>query len=264
MDCSPWLGEGFCLKKLWNSPLKTKYGLHQKLRIFWGENKDNFLSTRKSPKLKTLNKIFEEKCDLANPPYYTNIVSDLKYLNPGLKAETHVITWSAEIWNLNVQEICHLSDQVQAELIADSFSKISNQYNPINTAEICLQQEKEKPAPVIEAHEIYEYLKRIKTNTATVKDDIPAKFIKEFAPELSAPMEDIISCMVRRGEFPNIWKLDMVTPCPKVYPPASINDFKKISGLKNFSKIAENVLGKFLISRTSMVMRKGYLSTTIW
>ena len=51
---------------------------------------------------------------------------------------------------VNVQEICHLSDQVQAELIADSFSKISNQYNPINTAEICLQPENEKPAPVIE------------------------------------------------------------------------------------------------------------------
>ena len=152
---------------------------------------------------------------------------------------------------VNVQEICHLSDQVQAELIADSFSKISNQYNPINTAEICLQPENKKPAPVIEAHEIYEYLKRIKTNTATVKDDIPAKFIKEFAPELSAPMEDIISCMVRRGEFPNIWKLEMVTPCPKVYPPASINDLRKISGLKNFSKIAEKMLGKFLISDMS-------------
>ena len=108
---------------------------------------------------------------------------------------------------------------------------------------ICLQPENEKPAPVIEAHEIHEYLKTIKTNTATVKDDIPAKLIKEFAPELSAPMEDIISCMVRRGEYPNFWKLEMVTPGPKVYPPAAINDLKQISGLKNVLKIVATILG---------------------
>ena len=46
-----------------------------------------------------------------------------------------------------------------------------------------------------------EYLKRIKTNTATVKDYIPARIIKEFAPELSAPMADIIDCMGMRKRY---------------------------------------------------------------
>ena len=54
---------------------------------------------------------------------------------------------------------------------------------------------------MIEAHDVYEYLKRIKTNTATVKDDIPARIIKEFAPELSAPMADIIDCMGMRKRY---------------------------------------------------------------
>ena len=54
--------------------------------------------------------------------------------------------------------------------------------------------------------------------------------------------------MVERGEFPNIWKVEMVTPAPKVYPPESVDDLRKISGLKNFSKIAEKILGSFLIS----------------
>ena len=84
-----------------------------------------------------------------------------------------------------------------------------------------------------------------------MKDDIPAKIIKEFAPELSAPLADILNCMVRRGEFPYIWKLEMVTPAAKVYPPATVNDLRKISGLKNLSKIAEKILGDFLISDMS-------------
>ena len=61
-----------------------------------------------------------------------------------------------------------------------------------------------KPTPVLSEHQVYEYLKRIKTNTATVKDDVPAKIIKEFACELAAPLADVISSMVRLGEYLNI------------------------------------------------------------
>ena len=213
-----------------------------------------FSKHRKSPKWKTLNKIFEEKCDLARKSYYENIVSDLKTSNPGqwhskLKRMTSYDQMKAD--EVIVDSICHLSDQDQAEQIADSFMKVSNQYDPIDPKQIYLKAENEKPVPVIEPHEVYEYLKKIKTNTSTVKDDVPAKIIKEFAPEISTPLADIISCMVTRGEFPNIWKLEMVTPAPKVYPTPSVNELRKISGLKNLSKIAEKILGAVLISDMS-------------
>ena len=213
-----------------------------------------FSKHRKSPKWKTLNKIFEEKCELARKSYYENIVGDLKTSNPGqwhskLKRMTSYDHMKAN--EVIVDSISHLSDKEQVELIADNFMKVSNLYEPIDPEKIYLKAENEKPIPVIEAHEVYEYLKRIKTNTSTVKDDVPAKIIKEFAPELSTPMADIISCMVTRGEFPNIWKLEMVSPAPKKYPTPTINDLRKISGLKNLSKIAEKVLGAVLISDMS-------------
>jgi hypothetical protein len=68
---------------------------------------------------------------------------------------------------------------------------------------------------------------------------VPAKLIKEFAPELSGPMSNIITCMVERGDFPSIWKLEMVTPAAKIYQPKTVNELRKISGLKNLSKLAE-------------------------
>ena len=40
----------------------------------------------------------------------------------------------------------------------------------------------------------------------------------------------------------------MVTPVAKVFPASSVTDLRKISGLKNLSKIAEHILGEFLIS----------------
>ena len=213
-----------------------------------------FFKHRKSPKWKTLNSLFDEKCEAAKISYYTNIVSDLKNSNPGqwyskLKRMTSYDQQNTE--KIIVENICSLSDKDQAEVIADHFSKISNEYEKIDPDQINLSTENTKPMPVFEDHQIHEYLKKIKTNTSTVKDDIPSKLIKEFAPELSAPLADILNCMVRRGEYPNIWKLEMVTPVPKVYPPTSANDLRKISGLKNFSKIAEKILGDFMISDMS-------------
>ena len=106
---------------------------------------------------------------------------------------------------------CYLTG-ANYEIHVINFTKISNQYNPIDPNEIVLNPKNDKPVPVIEPHAVYEILKKIKTNIATVKDDIPAKVIKEFAPELADPLADIINCMVKRGEFPDIWKLEMVTP----------------------------------------------------
>ena len=71
---------------------------------------------------------------------------------------------------------------------------------------------------------------------------------KEFAPELAEPMAHILNSMIARGEYPNCWKLEMVTPAAKKYPPNSTDDLRKISGLKNLSKIAEKIIGQFIIS----------------
>ena len=160
-----------------------------------------------------------------------------------------------------MENICHLPDIEQAEIIADNFSRISNSYNPIDPDKICTSQGNEKSTPKVEAFQVYEFLKKIKTNTATVKDDIPAKLIKEFAPELSDPLANIINCMVERGEFPHCWKLEMVTPAAKKFPSSTFEDLRKISGLKNFSKIAEKYLGTFLISDMSENRDVSRLST---
>ena len=240
----------FLPEKIFNFTSEDQVWATPEIKDISRKKKREYNKNRKSTKWKSLNALFEEKCSLAREAYYTNIVLDLKHSNPGqwhskLKRMTSHDQVKTE--EVIVESICHLSDQEQAEEIADKFCKISNEYEPIDPEKICVNQNDDKPAPNFEAHQIHEYLKRIKTNTSTVKNDIPAKVIKEFAPELSSPMADILNCMVRRGEFPDIWKLEMVTPVPKVYPPASVNDLMKISGLKNFSKIAEKILGNFLI-----------------
>ena len=219
--------------------------------------KREYNKRRRSTKWKRLNEQFEIKCRLAKSSYYCNIVKDLKSSAPGQwysklkRMSSHDQTKSEEV---QVEEISHLSNQDQAEAIADNFSKISNEYQPLTTSDIDLETSNVlTPVPVIEAHQVYEYLRKIKTNVSTVKGDIPASIIKEFAVELSAPLADIVSCSVKRGEYADIWKIETVTPVPKEYPPKNVSKLRKISGLINFSKITEKMIGDLMLKD----MKKG-------
>ena len=49
-----------------------------------------------------------------------------------------------------------------------------------------------------------------------------------------------------QGIYPNLWKLEFVTPVPKVYPPETLSDLRKISGLFNLSKITDKIIAEII------------------
>ena len=100
----------------------------------------------------------------------------------------------------------------------------------------------------MEPYMVHQKIKKMKGNSATVMGDIPIKVIKAFGYELSFPLSNIYKRSVRSGEYPNIWKMEVVTPGPKVYPPQTPKDLRKISGTLNFSKIFEKFLAELMIS----------------
>ena len=214
--------------------------------------KREFFKRRRSPKWKKLITLLKEKCDQAKSSYYKNIVSDLKSSKPGQwYSKLKRISSNDQVHrdSVNVEEIMHLPPREQANKIAENFSQVSNEYSKLNSYDIDLSEAVNlKPTPVLAEHQVYEYLKRIKTNTSTVYDDIPAKVIKEFACEIATPLTDVINSMVSLGQYPNIWKVEIVSPVPKSYPTLTMNDLRKIAGLKNLSKISEKIIAEWLIS----------------
>ena len=73
------------------------------------------------------------------------------------------------------------------------------------------------------------------------------KLIKYCAEELSFPLSDIYERAVLFGEHPNIYKMEIVTPAPKVYPPQTSKDLRKIAGTLNFSKLFEQFLAEVMV-----------------
>ena len=48
------------------------------------------------------------------------------------------------------------------------------------------------------------------------------------------------------GLYPNLWKVESVTPVPKTFPVEKLKELRKISGFLNFSKIADKVIAELL------------------
>ena len=107
---------------------------------------------------------------------------------------------------VQVEEISQLSNNAQAEAIANNFSEISNQYLPLQRGQIETPFIPSNSIPKFTPSKVRTYLQTMKTNKASPPGDIPAKIIKEFALFLSIPVADIINSGICLGEWPKIYK----------------------------------------------------------
>ena len=87
----------------------------------------------------------------------------------------------------------------------------------------------------------------IKTKKATAPGDIPAKLIKVAADQLAAPLADVINSGIRLGQWPDIYKMETITPAPKCYPPKELENLRPISNLLNYCKIGEKLISQLIV-----------------
>ena len=225
-----------------------------KLKKLDRKRKRVFHKERKSEKWKILDKIFEKASKCAKSDFYKKKVAELKQKNPSqwyscLKNITSFDQHKRE--QTNVEEIRHLPDQEQAELIAAQFAKIQNEYEPLQNGDISVPYFSEEEIPRFTPAQVWFGLTKLRANKATVPGDVPAKLLKYFAAYLAEPLTDILNTSVRRGEYPKIYKFETSTPVPKVHPTKNLSQLRNISGLFNFDKVFEKLLAELIISDMS-------------
>ena len=132
----------------------------------------------KSSKYIALKKLYDLKIKKAKSTFKKSIINDT------IRAGSH--EWykkfkrmsnydSNKFGHLKVDEICHLSEKQQAEVIAESFSSISQQYQPIKTNEINMPHLSSNSVPVFRPTDIRKKLNKVKIRKATATSDIPPK-----------------------------------------------------------------------------------------
>ena len=109
-----------------------------KLKVLDRKRKRIFHKERRSIKWREINKLFKSEVKLAKQKFFENTISDLKQKNPGQWYSSLKRITSNDQMNkqVNIDEISHLSDQQQAEIIADKFSAIPNSYQPLKNEDV--------------------------------------------------------------------------------------------------------------------------------
>ena len=72
--------------------------------------------------------------------------------------------------------------------------------------------------------------------------------IKRFASYLSIPLCDIINKAICKGKWPDLYKIEAITPIPKQYPPTDVNMLRPISLLYFFERTMESLIGDLMIN----------------
>ena len=202
--------------------------------------KREFYKNHRSKKWQNLNEDFLSKCCEEKEKYFENIVADLKTSNPSkwyskLKRMSGQGRDNYSESEINLAELDGIYDKLQAEIIADHYAQISNQYEPIKSEDFKEYLDLSKISPVIiEPSKIVKIISKMNHKAATLDGDLPIKIIKEFKEELSLPLSHLINSCMSTGTYPNLWKVETVTPVPKIFPPEQLKDLRKISGLINF------------------------------
>ena len=88
--------------------------------------------------------------------------------------------------------------------------------------------------PKISVSKVVKVIKSMNKKAAAVPGDLPIKIISEFCDELSRPLTHLINSCLTLGKYPDIWKVEYVTPVPKVLPPEKLKDLKDLRAAKFF------------------------------
>ena len=147
----------------------------------------------------------------------------------------------------------NLSARQSADIIADHFASISQNYDPINLANFPprMRAELEQPdmsvVPCLEEFEVFKKICKAKKPNSIVPGDLPKKIVQEFSCELSTPVTIIYTSILKTLEYPRQWVVEHQTPLPKVYPPSSEDELRNLAKTAFFSKVFESFLSDWLM-----------------
>ena len=146
----------------------------------------------------------------------------------------------------------NLTAQESAELLADHFSAISQEFEPLDRSKFPPNLQLKlsditEGVPVLEEHVIYRKINAAKKPNSHVPGDLPKQVVKNFAAELAKPITIIFNAITATAEYPRQWVIEHQTPIPKSYPPTCEDDLRNISGTPFFSKLYESCLSDWLM-----------------
>ena len=137
-----------------------------------------------------------------------------------------------------------MQEKPTAEALADQFNAISNEFDGL------LQDEIPPPAPnslvTLSTADVLGRLKSFRKPKSMVLGDIFPCLVNRSATSLALPLTHIFNTITLTQSWPDLWKIEYVTPIPKKTMPQVPGDLRNISCTQLFSKIYESFVLQWL------------------
>ena len=140
-----------------------------------------------------------------------------------------------------------------AEIIAEHFSKISQDFAPLEMRnlpqriQIFLSKSDMNLAPILSVEEVRKRIIKAKKPHSQVPGDLPRKLVQNCAAALANPVSIIFNRITQSATFPPQWKTEHQIPIPKIYPPSNENDLRNIAKTPFLSKLYESYVCGWLL-----------------
>ena len=230
--------------------------INNELKTLSRKKQREYVKNGKSEKYKKIKAKFDDKYKKAAQKYMRSKVDDLKEIQPG-KAYSILKSMGAQpgdcaddqTFTLPGHE--NLTPQQSAEMIAEHFAAISQEYSPLNINLLPVRVRKRLAdntnPPIISEFECYQKLRKAKKPKSVIPGDLPSRLVKEFIVELSKPYSDLFNNILQSASWPQQFKVEHVTPISKIPLPQSEDDLRPISLTSFPSKVLEQFVVGWLL-----------------
>ena len=235
----PWFNEQLRLLKRQRMRQYQRHGKNDK----YVELKTKYDEKLKHEMLKYLEKIAKEVSEGQRGSTYPALKR--LGLRPGDEVQTGFqLPGHAEL---------NLSSAQSAEVIAEHFSRISQEYQPLDIRNLLpnvqcyLQNCNQNLAPKLTVQDVHNRIIKAKKPNGLVPGDLPKRVVKHCSASLSVPVATIFNKITARAEYPGQWKIEEQLALPKVQPPENEDELRNIAKKNFFSKVYESIIGGWLL-----------------
>ena len=248
----------FCPLKTTKVSSRDKAWMNAELRGLKRRRMREWNKHGKSVKYDKLAKEFEQKYNAAAEKYLRSKTDGLKEAKPG-KANGILKSMGAKpgdctdttTFTLPNHQNEDLTVEQSAERIAEHFASISREFEPLNKdslpERVKLRLSSKSTPRIITEFECYKKIVATKKPQSAVPGDLPSEILKEFAVELAKPTHNLLNKVVQSASWPKQWKVEFVTPIPKIPQPESEDDLRPIALTSFLSKVMEQFVVMWLM-----------------
>ena len=153
--------------------------------------------------------------------------------------------------DFDLEDLAELSTQQQADRFVTMYATTRNRFESVsenNFPDFNFDQARQNYDEILTTPaKIKNTISVMNKRAACIEGDVPFKIFSLFSDQLSKPICNIINSVFIDSVYPEMWKVEYITPIPKIYPPENLKSFRPLSGLLNCAKIADRIMASYIL-----------------